>query len=237
MIFCLPGNDQRRARFVDQDRIDFVDNGVGQFALYALRRRIDHVVTQVVEAEFVVRAVGNVAGESRLFAGMVHLRQVDADAQAEETMQLPHPFGVTISQVVINCDDMHAVTSQRIEVGRQRRDQGLALAGTHFGDFAVMQHHAADQLHVEMTHPQGPLAGLTHHCEGFGQQGVKRLAGRHARLEFIGLGTQRLVRQRANARFQRIDLTDGCRILANQPIVAAAENLFEETGNHRELFT
>ena len=29
-----------------------------------------------------------------------------------------------------------------------------------------MQHHAADQLHIEMTHAENSLACFTHHCEG-----------------------------------------------------------------------
>ena len=60
MVLGLTGNDQRRARLVDQDRIHLVDNGVVQAALDALISRIDHVVAQVVETEFVVGAVGDV---------------------------------------------------------------------------------------------------------------------------------------------------------------------------------
>jgi hypothetical protein len=37
---------------------------------------------------------------------------------------------------------------------RQRGDQGLALAGAHLGDLALVQHHAADQLHVEVAHAE-----------------------------------------------------------------------------------
>ena len=56
------GNDQRRARFVDQDRVDFVDDGEAVAALDHLSALIFHVVAQIVEAEFVVGAVGDVAG-------------------------------------------------------------------------------------------------------------------------------------------------------------------------------
>ena len=56
------GDDERRARFVDQDRVDFVDDGEGVAALDHLRHVVFHVVAQIVEAEFVVGAVGDVGG-------------------------------------------------------------------------------------------------------------------------------------------------------------------------------
>ena len=59
------GNDQRRARLVDQDRIDLVDDGERQLALHAVLEAERQVVAQVVEAEFVVGAVGDVAGIGR----------------------------------------------------------------------------------------------------------------------------------------------------------------------------
>ena len=65
------GDDQRRAGFVDQDVVDFVDDREVQRTLgllHVLGIAIvvaggrPHVVAQVVEAELVVRAVGDVAG-------------------------------------------------------------------------------------------------------------------------------------------------------------------------------
>ena len=62
---------------------------------------------------------------------------------------------------------MNALAGQSIEIGGQGGDQRLALTGLHFGDIAAMQHHAADQLHVVMTLPQGSLGCLTYRREGF----------------------------------------------------------------------
>ena len=55
------GNDQRRARLVDQDRVDLVDDGVDVAALHHVLEPVFHVVAQIVEAELVVGAVGDVA--------------------------------------------------------------------------------------------------------------------------------------------------------------------------------
>ena len=58
------GNDQRGSGFVDQDRVDFVDDGKIVSALHTFANVELHVVAQVVETEFVVGAVGNVGGVS-----------------------------------------------------------------------------------------------------------------------------------------------------------------------------
>jgi hypothetical protein len=101
---------------------------------------------------------------------------------------------------------VHALAGQRVQVDRQRGHQRLALAGAHLGDLALVQRHAADQLHVEVAHLQRALAGLAHHGEGLGQQVVERLALREALAELVGLGAQRGVVQLLELRLQRVDL-------------------------------
>ena len=59
-FFRGAGNDQRRARFVDEDGVDFVDDGEMMAALHAIGEIVLHVVAEIVEAEFVVGAVGDV---------------------------------------------------------------------------------------------------------------------------------------------------------------------------------
>ena len=147
-------------------------------------------------------------------------------------MQAPHPLGVALGKVIVHRDDVHTVSGQRIEVGRQSGDQGLAFAGAHFRDLTVMQHHAADQLNVEMTHAERPLARFTHDGEGLGQQIVERLSLGEAPPELVGLGAQRVVGERGDFAFERIDPAHDGRILLDQPVIAAAEYLFEKPGNH-----
>ena len=55
-------DDERRARLVDEDRVDLVDDREEVAALHHVARLPRHVVAQVVEAELVVRAVRDVGG-------------------------------------------------------------------------------------------------------------------------------------------------------------------------------
>ena len=54
-------DDERRARLVDEDRVDFVDQREVELALHEVFHLPRHVVAQIVEADFVVRDVGYVA--------------------------------------------------------------------------------------------------------------------------------------------------------------------------------
>ena len=100
-----------------------------------------------------------------------------ADAHAEEAIDPAHPLGVALGEIVVDGDDMHALAGERVQIDRERGDERLAFAGAHLGDAAFVQHHAADELHVEMALAQRALGRLAHGGEGGHQKFVERLAG------------------------------------------------------------
>ena len=235
VVLGLAADDQRRARLVDQDRIDLVDDCVVEAARHAVCDLVDHVVAQVVEAELVVGAVGDVSQIGSLLLVALHAGYVDAHAQPQEAIQAPHPFGVASRQVVVDGDHMHTLAGERVQVHRQGGRQGLAFTRAHLGDLAFMQRDAADQLHVEVAHLEHALAALAHHGKGLGQQLFERLALRQALAEFIGLGAQRVVVQSLELRLQLIDLLRGAPVGLQQAVIATAENLVQYLGQHAAL--
>ncbi len=214
-----PRNDQRRACFVDQDGVDFVDDGEGVAALHHVLDPVLHVVAQIVEAQLVVGAVGDVALVFLLALFVFQAVDDDADRQPQERVDLAHPFGIALGQVIVDGDDVNAAAGERVEIDRQRRDQRLAFAGLHLGNLAVVLHHAADQLHVEMTLTERPLGGLAHGGEGRNQDVVERLAVGELFLEFVGARAQRLVGELFELGLQRIDRRCARPVLANAPLV------------------
>ena len=123
-----------------------------------------------------------------------------ADGQAEEAVDLAHPVGVAPGEVVVDRDDVDALALQRVQIDRQRRDQGLAFAGLHLGDRALVQDHAADQLDVEMALAERALGRLAHRGEGVGQEVVEGLALGQALAEPGGARAQLVVGERLDAR-------------------------------------
>ena len=128
------GDDERGARLVDQDRVDFVDDRVIVAALHHLLEMILHVVAQIVEAQFVVGGVGHVAGIGHAALLVGEAVHDDAGGEAEETVDLAHPARVAAGEIVVDGDDMDALAGQRVEVDGKGGDQRLAFAGLHFGD-------------------------------------------------------------------------------------------------------
>src|SRR5262249_46249718 len=168
-------DDQGSARLIDQNRVYFVYDREIVLALDVVLQVELHVVAQVVKPELVVLTVGNI-GAVRGLALLVSQSVDDyADAQAEVVVDLPHPFGVAPRQVVVDRDHVHPAPGQRIQNRGQGGHQGFAFAGLHLGDLPLVQHHAADQLDVEVTLSQRSLGGLAHHREHFRQHVLKQV--------------------------------------------------------------
>ena len=146
------GNNQRRPRLVNQDRVHLVHDGKVKLPLHHLLGRDDHIVAQIVKAVFVVRAEGHVATIGIFPRRKVKVMLNQAHRKAEEFIKMPHPFAVAPSQILIDRDHVDALADQRVQIHGQRRHQRFAFARFHFGNLAFVQTHAADQLHVEMTH-------------------------------------------------------------------------------------
>ena len=168
------GDDQRRPRFVNQDRVHLVHDRVVMPALHAILDLELHVVAQIVEAEFVVRAVGNVGGIRGAALVVVEIVNDHADGQPQKFVNLAHPLGIALGQVVVHRHHVHAVAGERIQIAGQRGHQRFAFAGLHLRNLALVQHHAADQLHVEVPHLHRAPARLAHHRKGLGQNLVER---------------------------------------------------------------
>src|SRR6266496_72483 len=114
---------------------------------------------------------------------------------------------------------------------------GMAL---HHGKIAVMQRHAADELHEEVPHLQRALARFADNGERFRQDRIELFSVGDALAERTGLAPQFVVGQGGECRLERIDLADHLTVLLEQPLVAAAEDLgqdigVQDIGNHLRL--
>ena len=90
-------------------------------------------------------------------------------------MQPAHPFRLEAGEVVVDRDEVHAAAGQRVQVARQRRDEGLAFAGLHLRDPTEVQRRAAHDLDVEVALAEHPLAGLADGRERLREQVVERV--------------------------------------------------------------
>ena len=224
-------DDQWRAGLIDQDRVDLIDNCETQVTQHFVFQRKGQVIAQVVKAELVVCRVGDIAVVGLAFFVLRLATPGYPNRQAKEFVDRAHPVSIALREVLVDCYDMHAVAADRIEIGRQGCDERLAFTGAHLGDVAALQHHATNQLHVERAQTQRAPACFPGYGECLGQEVIQGFTARGALLEFIGLGAQRRIVESLQAFLERVDLVDGSAVLAQQSLVAAAENLGEKLGH------
>ena len=108
------GDDQRRSCLVDENGIDLVDDREIELALHQILEPEFHIVAQIIETEFVIGAVGDVACISLAAADIVEIGDDDADRQAEELVDMAHPFRIAIGQVIVDGHDVGAFALQRV---------------------------------------------------------------------------------------------------------------------------
>ena len=89
-------------------------------------------------------------------------------------VQLAHPASIALGQVIVHRYHVHTLAFQGIQIHRQCGYQGFTFTGFHFGDVALVEHHAANQLHIKVAHTQHAAAGLAHQRKGIGQDVVQR---------------------------------------------------------------
>ena len=152
---------------------------------------------EVVEPELVVRAVRDIRGIGlapgdglevheplvvRRVAGLEEVRrrapvrllaEDHPDREPEEVVDRAHPLRVAPGEVVVDRDDVDAPAGDRVQDRGERGHEGLALAGAHLGDLALVEDDAADQLDVEVAHPERPDHRLAGHREGLGNDVVE----------------------------------------------------------------
>ena len=228
------GDDERRPGLVDEDRVHLVNDREIQAPLDPALLAEGHVVAQIIETELVVCAIGNITGIGRL--ALLHGQASDDHPRAEpqKGINLPHPLGVAPGQIIIDRDHMHAGAGQRIEAGRERGHQGLALARAHLGDIAVIERHAADQLHIKMPHAQHAPAGLAHQGKGLGQRLFELLAARDPQPQSLDAGRKVRLGKAPQIGCKRVDLPDGLVQALDDPVVSGAEEFVREVQDHAD---
>ena len=163
-------DDKRGPGLIDQDGVGLVDDGKVVPTLNALVRTGHHVVAQVVEAKLRVGAIGDVGRIGGLLHADLHAVLQKTNLHAQEAVDLAHPLGVALGQVVVDRDNVHALARNGVEITCQGRDKRLALAGLHLGDGAAVKRDGANDLHVKVAQPGRALRSLTHRRKGVGEK-------------------------------------------------------------------
>ena len=123
--------------------------------------------------------------------------------------------GLVLGQIVVDGDDVDPPARQSIQVSGQNGNQGLAFAGLHLGDTALMQHNAANELDGVGPQTDDPVRRLPDSRESLWEQLVQSLPCLQPVLEGLGLAPQLFLAhllilgfQSQDGIYHRLDLFD-----------------------------
>ena len=160
------------------------------------------------------------------------MRQVDTYRQTQETVETPHPLSIPCGEIVIHCDDVHTFARKRIQINRQSGGQCFAFTRAHLGNFAVVQRHATQDLHVKVPHLHHTFGPLTHDSKSLRQHRIQCFAFGNAIFEFLCLLAQPIVGQLLELGLQCIDLSEHVAVLFEQAVIATAEDFCQYVDGH-----
>ena len=95
-----------------------------------------------------------------------------------------------------------------------------------------MQHHAADQLDVEVAHAERAPAGLAAEREGLVEQVVERLAVAGALAQLVGLLAQLVVLEQLHLGLDGVDALDALLVVLELARLAHAQGAVYEFAGH-----
>ena len=199
-------DDQRGTGLIHQNGIHLVHDGKVQFPLHHLVFIDDHVVAEIVKAKLIVGTESDIAAIGVLALREVHIMGNQAHRKAQELIEPAHPLAVAAGQIVVHRHHVDALASKGVQINCQSCHQGLAFTGAHLGNAALMQAHAANHLHIKVTHAQHTAGSLAGHGKSLGQDIVQGLTISKSFLELSCITSQLVIRQILHSRFQAVDL-------------------------------
>ena len=140
---------QRNARFIDEDRIGFIDHRGCERPMDLLARIERQAVAQMIEPNLVGGGIGDVArvGPASLF--QIHALLDMAYRESQEFIDPAHPLGVAARQIIVHRHHVNARACSRVPNHGRNRGQRFAFAGLHFGDLSGGESQRALELDVE----------------------------------------------------------------------------------------
>ena len=133
-----------------------------KISLYKLLFIDNHVITKIIKSKFIIGYISDVRTICSTALFRLHVIQYNTYGQPQELMYFAHPLSITLCQIVIDCNDVHALAFQGIQICRQCGYQCLTFTCLHLSNTSLMQDNTTDQLYPVMLHTQYTLGSFTY---------------------------------------------------------------------------
>ena len=89
-------------------------------------------------------------------------------------MDLSHPLGITLCQIIIDRYYMDTASGKCVKIRRKRRYECFTFTCLHLGYTALMKDDAADDLHPVVFHIKDTPCSLPYDRKGFRKYVIER---------------------------------------------------------------
>ena len=161
--------NKRGSRLVYQNRVNLVDDGKAVSSLNHTLLVNDHIVTQIVKTEFVVRTVSYICIVRNSLIVVFHTRNDKSGAESHKGVNSAHFVPSAFCKIVVDRDDMNSLPCECVEVCRKSGDKRLSFTGFHLGNSSLMKDDTAYQLNMEWAFAEHSVICLSHRRKGIGK--------------------------------------------------------------------
>ena len=175
-LSTLSGNDKRSSCFINQYRVDFIDDGIFQSTLYELFFINNHVISQIVKSEFIVCYISNITVICCTTFVIIHTVQNNTYCKSKEFMYLSHPLSISFCEVIVDCYNMNTFTCKSIQICWKCRYKCLTFTSSHLCNSSLMKNHTTNNLNTIMFHSKRSACRFSYNCVGFWKNIVKCLS-------------------------------------------------------------
>ena len=120
-------------------------------------------------------------------------------------MHLSHPLGITLRQVVIDCNDIDTFSLQRVQICGESGYKCLTFTGFHLGNTTLMQDNTSDNLYSVVPHSECSVCSFPYDRVSLRQDIVQSLSLCKALFKLSGLASELFIRKSFHLRLHRLD--------------------------------
>ncbi len=120
-------------------------------------------------------------------------------------MYLSHPLRVTLGQIFVGSNNMHALSLKSVKIYGKDVGLGLTFTGSHLGNTVLMKNYTTHDLNKKVLRVDHTLGCFPCYRISLDQYVVKSFALCKALLEFLGLILEFLIGKFSHFRTQSID--------------------------------
>ena len=172
-LFCRTRYDEGSPSFINENAVHFVYDGIVVFSLDKIGKTKFHIIPQVVKPEFIVGSVGDIFSVGLVSFNFIHIMLNRSYFKTEKIKDWAHPLCVSFGKIIVHCDDMNAISFQRVQIGRKRSNQSLSFPCLHLSYFPLVKNNAAHKLNIKGTHIDGPFTDFADDCKSFDEKVIK----------------------------------------------------------------